>query len=201
LTANIDINQLQVPYGRNAILARYEKYGRERDPPCHERVWNSWFKPLATAQQKDKPRPVTIEIKQIIRLKHKGKEYLKYGATLRCTDYRRNAIDFYETFGHYELPRFTVQTDPNTEEIIEGSAQVDGHETIYDIPFTKEKVKELLSMSPEDGKIQLTIVDQTGKRCSCNQNEFLNDSYDELIDRKTGYFEYLRDRDRKKLPQ
>jgi hypothetical protein len=197
LTANIDINQLQVPYGRNAILARYEKYGREREETVHEMVFNRHFKPLAIAQQKSKPRPVTMEVKQITRVKHKGKGFLKYGATLKSSDYRTNAIDFYETFGHYELPKFAVQTDPNTEEIIEGSAQVNGWESVYDIPFTKEKAKELLAMAPENGSIGLAIVDSNGKRYSCSQNEFLNDSYDELIDRKTGFSDYLRDKDRR----
>lgn len=197
MTGTIDIQKLEVPYGRNAILTRYEKYGRDRDPSCHERVFYTHFKPLAIAQQKYKPRPVTMEVKQITRLKHKGKEFLKYGATLRCTDYRRNAIDFYETFGYYELPIFTVQTDPNTEEVIKESAQVDGHEQVYDIPFTKEKVKELIGMASESDKVGLAIADRNGTRYSCNLSEFMNESYDELVDKKSGYAEYLKSKDRR----
>jgi hypothetical protein len=86
-----------------------------------------------------------------------------------------------------------------TYEIKKGSAQIESHQTFYDVPFSKEKAQELLDMFSEDlepGPHNLTIVDSTGRRQSCNLDEFVNADYDDLVNLKTGFSEWMKERER-----
>jgi hypothetical protein len=99
----------------------------------------------------------------------------------------------------YKIPRFHVDVDPNTNEVISGTAQIESHQTFYDIPHTKEKVLELLSMFPEDlepGPSNLTVVDSSGRRHSCNREEFISKQFDDLVNLKTGFAEYMQEKER-----
>lgn len=166
-----------------------------RDATVNERVFRDHFYPKATGDQKDRPRPITKEVEGIYRLKHKGREYLMYHALFRGTDWEKNPIDFNLLMGKYEIPDFQFKRDPHTDEINDAQTQIMGHETFYDIPFTKEKAKELIEMGIE--RIGLTVIDETGKKWSCTKQEFVNGDFDELVERNSGYAAYL-ERERRK---
>jgi hypothetical protein len=142
------LESLEFPYGRTKILAEYKKYDYEYDDPVEARVFYRHFRPLAIAQQKDRPRPITMEVQSISRLRHKGDEYLTYQVLYKSEDWRHNPISFSPSSqGTYKIPRFRVEMDPNTNEVKPGSAQIESLTTYYDIPFSKEKAKELLVIS------------------------------------------------------
>lgn len=194
------LESLEFPYGRSKILAEYKKYEYEYDEPTEARVFYKHFKPLAVAQQKDgRQRPITVEVQSITRLKHKGNEYLTYQVLYRSEDWRHNPISFAPSSqGTFKVPRFRVDIDPNTNEPRQGTAQIDSLHTFYDVPFSKEKAKELISMSSGESPLSLTVVDQSGRRFSCNPNEFVNEEFDSLVNDKSGFSEWSKERDRKR---
>jgi hypothetical protein len=61
---------LEFPYKRSLIEAEYKKYEYEFDEPTESRVFYKHFKPLAISQQKDRHRPITVEVQSISRLRH-----------------------------------------------------------------------------------------------------------------------------------
>lgn len=189
-----ELGKLEVPYGRNKIFKAYKdaNFLDRRDATVNERVFRDHFYPKAIGSQKDRPRPITKEVEGIYRLKHKGKEYLMYHALFKGTDWEKNQINFNLLMGKYEIPEFQFKRDPNTDVVIDAQTQITGHETFYDIPFTKEKAKELIEMGIE--RIGLTVIDETGKRWSCSKQEFLNGDFDELVERKSGFATYLEER-------
>jgi hypothetical protein len=195
------LESLEFPYGRSKILAEYKKHEYEYDDPIEARVFYKHFKPLAIAQQKDRQRPITVEVQSISRLRYKGNEYLTYQVLYRSEDWRHNPISFTPSSqGVYKVPRFRVDIDPNTNEVRPGTAQIESHQTFYDIPFTPEKAKELLDMFSEEmepGPANLTVVDSGlgGRRFSCNVDEFVNMDYNEPVNLKTGFTEYMKDRE------
>jgi hypothetical protein len=196
------LESLEFPYGRTKILAEYKKYDYEYDDPIEARVFYKHFKPLAIAQQKDgRQRPITMEVQSISRLRHKGNEYLTYQVLYKSEDWRHNPISFSPSSqGVYKIPRFRVEMDPNTNEVKPGSAQIDTLQTFYDIPFSKEKAKELLDIfsdGMEPGPQNLMIVDSSSRRFSCSVDEFVNADFDDLVNLKTGFNEWMTERERK----
>jgi hypothetical protein len=190
-----DITTLEVPYGRSKILKAYEDADFHKDETCNDIAYTRHFLPLVTAQQKDRPRPVTKEVQGIYRLKDKGKEYLIYHALFRGTDWKRNEVNFSMLMGRYQLPKFRYEIDPNTNEVITEKTQVQGLDTVYDIPFSKEKAKELIDMSVT-GFPTLVIIDPVGgKKYSCLIDEFIKEEFDVLISQKTGLAQYLEERE------
>jgi hypothetical protein len=189
-----ELGKLEVPYGRNRIFKAYKdaNFLDRRDATTNERVFRDHFYPKAIGSQKDRPRPITKEVQGIYRLKHKGKEYLMYHALFRATDWEKNEMDFSLLMGKYEIPEFHFKRDANTDQVIDAQTQIMGHQTSYDIPFTKEKAQELIEMGIE--RIGLTVIDSTGKKWSCSKQEFINVDFDELVDRKSGFAAYLEER-------
>ncbi len=170
-----DITKLEVPYQRNKTLKYYADYKQERENTIQDRGFYGHFKPLATAQQQQRPREITKEVEQISRLRNKGQEWITYQAVFRSKDWK--GID-----------EQTLESDP-------AKTQVAGWDTYYDIPFTPDTAKELISSSVE-GSLTLTVVDTAngGKRYSCNVDEFVNEDFDTLINLKSGFAEYLDSR-------
>jgi hypothetical protein len=191
---------LEFPYGRSKILAEYKKYEYEYDEPIESRVFSKHFRPLASAQQKDRKRPIRMEVHSICRLKHRGQEWITFQVCYRSEDWRHNPISFFPGIqGTYKVPRFRVEIDPNTNEIKKETAQIESLQTFYDISFSKEKVQELLGIFSEDlepGVQNLTIVDSSGRRHSCSRKEFIDEDYDKLVDKKTGFAAYMEEKER-----
>jgi hypothetical protein len=194
----IDVKTLaqNVPYGRDTIMKTYEAAKYHRDETTNELAFFRHFYPLVLGQtQNGKPRPVTKEVNQIYRLRNKGKEWLMYNATFRGTDWKRNALDWNYLMCRYQIPIFRYELDPNTNEVIPEKTQIQGLDTVYDIPYSKETAQELISMSPT-GTPSLIIIDPAGnKKYSCNQREFVNDDFDKIIDVKSGFAQYIEDRE------
>jgi hypothetical protein len=69
------------------------------------------------------------------------------------------------------IPIFEKKLNPDTEEI-ETGAMIHDHKTLYQIPFTKEKVKELEPYFTD--KVGFTVIDRSGKRHSCSLKEFMD---------------------------
>lgn len=89
----IDVNtleSLEFPYGRSKILEAYKKYDYEYDDHIEARVFYKHFKPLAVAQQKERQRPIAVEVQGITRLRHRGKEWLTWRGVYRSEDWRHN---------------------------------------------------------------------------------------------------------------
>jgi hypothetical protein len=196
-----ELEKLEVPYGRSKILDAYKKGGflDKRDESILERNWQRFFYPLATAQQKDRPRPITQQVNGMYRLKHLNKEYIIFHSSWKSTSWKKNPIDFNQLMGRYDIPEFQHEIDPNTNEIVEGKTQISGHTRFYDIPFTKETAKSLIEIGREG--MDFIVIDSHGRKYSCSMNEYINDSYDELIDRKSGFAEYMANRDRNRNVQ
>jgi hypothetical protein len=191
-----DITKLEVPYQRNKTLKYYADYKQERENTIQDRGFYGHFKPLATAQQQQRPREITKEVEQISRLRNKGQEWITYQAVFRSKDWKGNPINFGSMlFGKYQLPQFQLGIDEQTLESDPAKTQVAGWDTYYDIPFTPDTAKELISSSVE-GSLTLTVVDTAngGKRYSCNVDEFVNEDFDTLINLKSGFAEYLDSR-------
>jgi hypothetical protein len=109
------LESLEFPYGRSKILAEYKKFDYEYDDPVEARNFYKHFKPLAVAQQLERHRPITVEVQSISRLRHQGNEYLTYQGLYKSKDWRHNRINFFPSNqGAYNIPRFHVDIDPNT---------------------------------------------------------------------------------------
>lgn len=76
--------------------------------------------------------------------------------------------------------------------VISGTTQVLEVKREYTIPFTKEKVDE----KPKNFRNPLSciIIAQDGRKHSCTLSEFRDMSYDELVNLKTGYTDFMKNR-------
>jgi hypothetical protein len=195
-----ELREIKVPYGRQIIEESWKQAKKDLknwDPSVNERTFDI-FKAKATEHFKDIKRPITKETQGIYRLKYGGKEYLMHHSLYKSYDWKRNKISWTFLEGRISKPIFHVDIDPNTGEIIDNSAMVDGHETIYDIAYTKEKAQELVDMYSTDAAFQLIVVDQNGRKYSCAVDEFVNGDYDELISIKSGFAQYMEERQERK---
>jgi hypothetical protein len=98
----IDVNtleSLEFPYGRSKILAEYKKYDYDYDDPIECRVFYKHFKPLAIAQQKDRQRPITMEVQGINRRKYRGSEWITFQTCYRSQD----------NTGHVQNPKISCR--------------------------------------------------------------------------------------------
>lgn len=188
MTSQIDISTVEIPYGRPKILAEYKKNDYKRDETVHELSYYRHFLPFVKA------RPVTCETTgQIYRLRQRQKEFLKYFVTYRGHDYKGNELTFTTLVGQYEIPKFVKLRSMTTNEdgTSQETVQVNGHEVVYDIPFTKVTFDKLIEQMNPDAHLYLMIIDHTGRKYSCSSKEFREDSYEEIIDRKNGFADYL----------
>ena len=92
------------------------------------------------------------------------------------------------------MPEFSLRRGPATHAVIPEWTQEHDMKTIYTIPFTKDKVNELQKYFTQP--LSLVVIDSnTGRRYSCNTlAEFRDFVYEELIDLKTGFRDYIRNR-------
>ncbi|HEY7570338.1 MAG TPA: hypothetical protein VH796_03115 [Nitrososphaeraceae archaeon] len=97
------------------------------------------------------------------------------------------------------MPTFHREIDPQTETVIPESTQIHDLKTTYTIPFGKQKVNELAPYFSENVSFAVKERATGGRRYSCSRREFTEMSYDDLIDLKTGFAEYTRNRQRGQL--
>ena len=91
------------------------------------------------------------------------------------------------------MPQFHNKINPQTEEIDSNATTVHSLKTVYTIPFSKQKVDEISKYFSDS--VQFIIKERgSGRKYACNQQEFRDLPYDELISIKNGYSEYIRNR-------
>ncbi len=126
---------------RREILDEYEKVRYDYDKQIEDRLYERFYVLV-------KGRPVTIETPQVHRIKLPGKgEFIFYDAIFRGTDWKGNDCDFYTIIGKYEKPKFRLEKNPETQEV--RATEITSKETIYDTPYTKEKLDEILEFASE----------------------------------------------------
>ena len=167
-----DIQAAHPLYPRREILAEYENVKMEYEKTVHDRKYEWWH-----AQTRG--RATRPEITQIYRKKiAKEGEYLLYNITWRGTDWKGNEEEFSTLMGRYEKPIFRIEKNPQTQEV--SSSQVQGHKTIHDIPYTKERLDELLDIASEP--VSLIVFGVGNRRYTVQSLEdYKNGSIEDLV--------------------
>jgi hypothetical protein len=180
-------------YPQKEVIKAYEEVGQEYEWSVHDRVYQQHFYPKVTGNAKLKEQEIEYKIDALHRLKDSKGEWLTYHVSLFGNDWEGNRIDYSYMAGMIEgIPTFYKKIDPQTDEVIPNTTQVLELKTIYTIPFSKAKVNELQKhFSPTVGFI-VKDRDIGGKRYTCNLEEFRDFTYEELIDIKTGFRDYIR---------
>ena len=168
-----DLPQDLLPH--KEILAAYQEAGQEfkfdSDASGEARVWNRFW-PMINGNVRTKNQNIEQQISGLYRVKDKGKEWLTYHILLIGSDHKGEQKDFPLFVGKVAgIPIFEKKLNPDTEEI-ETGAMIHDHKTLYQIPFTKEKVKELEPYFTD--KVGFTVIDRSGKRHSCSLKEFMD---------------------------
>lgn len=131
-----DLEAAHPLYPRREILAEHKKVGFEYEKTVHDRAYEQWYSLV-------KGRRVTEEVTQIYRRKIANEgEFLLYNVIYRGEDWKGNQQDFSTLLGRYEKPIFRLDKDPQTQAVI--AKEISSHKTIYDIPYSQEKLNDLL---------------------------------------------------------
>lgn len=161
-------------FPRKEILAEYEKVGFDYDETIEDRVYKRFYE-LSTS------RPVRMEIPQMYRLKKPGSkegEYIFYNVKLTGSDWKGNDTEFTYVKGRYEKPIFKLEKNPETQKL--SAKEVNSHQRVYDIPFTKESFDKLLEAATDP--LSLIVMASSGKKFGIQSvDEFRNGSIDDLI--------------------
>ena len=112
-----------------------------------------------------------------------GQEVILYRETLfRETIHgKRKSMDFLR--GKYELPYFSQRFNESTGQPIPGQAAVDRTETVYEFPYSPEKIKEILALDQAGHRPTLMLQDYEHKMTMRNLHDFTHDNFYELIDK------------------
>jgi hypothetical protein len=184
------------------LVAAYEKAGRDYEFTSQDRNYQA-FHAKITGDENKKDQSIRQRINQLYRLKDgDGKEWLVYDITLGAHDWMGNLLNYYYgTIGKVTdgttdgMPEFhySFKFNHDTGRMDRDVASVQGHQPYYTIPFSKQKLEELSEFFKEP--LTFVIVDKaTGKKYSCNQREFTELEYQELIDLKTGFSDYMKNK-------
>lgn len=154
------------------VIQEHDKVKFPYEESIQDRVYNKWY-------TVSKGRPVEQEVSQIYRVSKPGRgEYLMWTLNLKGQDWKGNPTDFTILTGRYEKPLFRLEKNPETQEI--STTQVTSHQTIYTIPFSKQKLDELIEMAVEP--VSMIVVAPSGKRFGITSLEdFKNGAIDDLI--------------------
>ena len=101
------------------------------------------------AKVKKKQNKITSLVTQIYRVKvlNASGEKILYHETLTGLDHNDNELEFDHLAGRWERPIFRKQYDEETDDVI--SQEIKDHETVYDIPYTAEKILEVIHKKPK----------------------------------------------------
>ena len=179
-----DLEKLHPLFPRPEILAEYakvnggdnekdkDKQGIQYERTVQDRGYEQWHYMV-------KGRPVYQEVTQIYRRRVTGEgEFLLYNLELTGTDWKGNEQTFSTLLGRYEKPIFRLEKNPETQEI--SSTQISSHKTVYDIPYTRARLDELLDMASEP--ISLVVYGTAGRRLGLQSIEdYRNGNIEDLI--------------------
>ncbi|MGC2427105.1 MAG: hypothetical protein WA421_08720 [Nitrososphaeraceae archaeon] len=175
------------------VVKAYSDVGQVYERSCHDRSYE-WFYSQINGKESMRSQPIDQRIINLCRLKDSKGEWLTYGVELYGRNWEYNQVDFYHHEGIIEgMPQFHNKINPQTEEIDSNATTVHSLKTVYTIPFSKQKVDEISKYFSDS--VQFIIKERgSGRKYACNQQEFRDLPYDELISIKNGYSEYIRNR-------
>lgn len=122
-------------------------------------------------------------ITQIYRIRVGTQEYLLYNETLKGKDPIGNTHMHSALRGRLEMPVFSRRYDPETAKA--EASSLEGKNTEYDIPFSKENLNKILAMDTERSNPGLVITDGPNKYAGFSLYEFSNRHFDDLMYRAT----------------
>jgi hypothetical protein len=133
-----DLPRDLVPY--KEVVQAYEAVGHDYERSCHDRAYEIFYAQV-TGKDDIKNQEISQTISSLQRLKDsKGKEWLVYGVELSGNNWKRNKVDFYHTEGKIEgIPIFHNEIDPQTDQIVSGTTQVEEIKTIYTFHFPRKR--------------------------------------------------------------
>jgi hypothetical protein len=167
-----DLEALHPLYPRREITSEYKKVGMEYETTPHDRAYQHFY-----AQTRG--RAIDAEVTQIYRKKvAKEGEYLLYNLHLTGTDWKGNEQEFSTLWGRFEKPIFKLEKNPETQAIT--ATQIASHKTVHDIPFTREKLDELLEMATEP--VSLIVFGIGGRKFSIfSIEDYRNGTIEDLV--------------------
>jgi hypothetical protein len=180
-------------FPQREVVKAYQDVGHEYERTTTDRVYQTFYS-LVTA---DPVRHQQIEkkIQGCYRSKDNKGEWLYYHVLLLGRDWKLNKKDFNYVEGLIEgMPTWHKEIEPSTGKVISGTTQIEEVNKIHTIPWTKVKFDEISRYFTDT--VFFVVVDRSGRKYSCNAQEFKNLGYDELVDLKTGRTEYLKERQR-----
>jgi hypothetical protein len=189
-----------IPPSQIPVYKAYEKVGQVYERSTHDRVWD-WWLGLVTADPVAK-QEIQIRIPQLYRTKDpaSGKEWLFYNKEMYGYDWKGNRKDWSTLEGVIDgMPEFHYEIDPTTYKVIPGTTQVLEITRKYTIPFTKDAIEKITPFFRNP--FSCIIIDQHGRKYSCSLSEFKDMAYDELINLKNGYTEFMLNRQRGQLKE
>jgi hypothetical protein len=143
-------------YPRPDLLALYKENNYPYQEKTVDKKYAKWY-----AKVKKKQNKITSLVTQVYRVRvlNTVGEKIMYHETLTGLDHNDNELEFDHLAGRWERPIFRKQYDEETDDVI--SQEIKDHETVYDIPYTPEKILELTTRAPSD---TLSMVIQNGAK-------------------------------------
>jgi hypothetical protein len=143
-------------YPRPDLLALHTENNYPYQEKTVDKKYTRWYNKV-----KKKPSKITSLVTQIYRVRvlNAVGEKIMYHETLTGLDHNDNELEFDHLAGRWERPIFRKQYDEETDDVI--SQEIKDHETVYDIPYTADKVLELVTRGPSDS---LSMVIQNGAK-------------------------------------
>jgi hypothetical protein len=189
-------------YPQKEVVKAYQEVGQEYELTIHDRVYQNFFYPKITGNDKLKEQEIEYRIDALYRSKdYKGNEWLTYHVSMVGNDWEGNRVDYTYMAGVIEgFPKWHRSIDPQTDKVIPNKTQIDEMQTIYTIPYSKQKVNDL--QKHFSGTVSFIVRDKAsgGRRYTCSLKEFTDD-FESLIDLKNGWAEYQRSRQRGQLKE
>ena len=143
-------------YPKPELVALHKENNYPYGEKTVDKKYNRWYNKV-----KKKPTKITSLVTQIYRVRvlNTVGEKIMYHETLTGLDHNDNELDFDHLAGRWERPIFRKQYDEETDDVI--SQEIKDHETVYDIPYTPEKILELATRAPSD---TVSLVIQNGAK-------------------------------------
>jgi hypothetical protein len=190
-----------IPPSQIPVYKAYQKVGQQYERSVHDRVWDWWLS-LVTSDPVSK-QDIQIRIPQLYRKMDPatGKEFLFYNKEMYGLDWKGNKKSWDTLEGVTDgMPEFSYEIDPTTNKVIAGTTQVLEVTRKYTIPFSKEAVEKIKPYFTSP--LSCIIIDPTsGRKYSCSLQEFKDMPYEELINLKNGWTEYMNSRQRGQLKE
>jgi hypothetical protein len=184
-----DLSKRELLAPHKEVLAECLKYNQEYERNGRDRLYERFYSEV-NGKETLRNQPLEQSISSMSRHKDRNGEWLTFQMAVFGKNWRGNRVDYwYDQGGRIDgMPEFHVEVDPQTEQVIPESTQINGIKTKYVLPFTKEKVNELLEFAGDD-TIGFSVKERgdAGRRYSCTLEEFRDLPFDELIALKTEY--------------